>query len=99
MPTGKGIEDWTMTFAGKPVIEHCTDEELTTEDEFLMKYPEFMTEISDSHEHIKILNRRIANLKEKIQYIEGKADGYREFWKIWNGESEDENEARSNLAT
>lgn len=85
----KGLENWTMTFKGEPVMEHYIDEELTTEDCFLLKHPEFMTEIDDSYEHIKRLNRRIADLKEKMQYIEGKADGYREFWKIWNGESED----------
>lgn len=42
-------------------------------------------------ELIEAYESRIQFLTERIAYLEGKCEGYKQFWKIWNNiESEDE---------
>lgn len=89
MPTGKErkIENWTMTFEGKPVMT-CTEAPL---DEMP---PEYFVDTDsygrdDYEEFINELKMRIAELKSWIRYLEGKCEAQEKFCKIWNGESDE----------
>ena len=84
----KKIENWTMTFSGKPIM---TYEEAPFEE----TPPEYVVDTQtygrdEYEEYINELKMRIADLKSYIRFLEGKCEAQEKFWKIWNGEREDE---------
>lgn len=86
MPTGKEkkIENWTMTFEGKPVL---TYEEAPLDE----APPEYIVDTDtygrdEYEEFINELKMRIADLKLYSRFLEGKCEAQEEFWRIWNGE-------------
>ena len=55
-----------------------------TKSDWVQEYEAARKELIEKYES------RIQFLTERIMYLEGKCEGYKQFWKIWNGESEDE---------
>lgn len=52
----------------------------------------FIQEFDETRKRlIEKYESRIQFLTERIMYLEGKCEGYKQFWKIWNNiENEDE---------
>lgn len=51
---------------------------------FIQEFDKTRKELIEKYES------KIQCLTERIVYLEGKCEGYKQFWKIWNGENEDE---------
>lgn len=83
----KGIENWTMTFEGKPVMTYTEAPLDETPPEYFVDTDGYTKD--EYEEFINELKMRIADLKSYIRFLEGKCEAQEKFWKIWNGESED----------